>query len=107
MTKAVENLKEMGFQEEEILIALKVTGNSQEAACEWLLGDKKGNLENIDDGLDPESPIYKAIMENPMVQLSLYNPRVLAAFEDMLENPHNSNLYISDADTGPVLLQIS
>jgi len=28
----VENLKEMGFQEEDILVALKVTGNSQEAA---------------------------------------------------------------------------
>ncbi|KAK3730028.1 hypothetical protein QZH41_009533 [Actinostola sp. cb2023] len=105
--RAVENLKEMGFQEEDILVALKVTGNSQEAACDWLLGDKKGSIENIDEGLDEDSPMYKAIMENPMVQLSLYNPRVLGAFEDMLESPANSAMYISDPETGPVLLQIS
>ena len=30
--QAVNNLKEMGFQEEEILAALKATGNNQEAA---------------------------------------------------------------------------
>lgn len=30
--QAVNNLKEMGFQEEEILMALKATGNNQEAA---------------------------------------------------------------------------
>lgn len=30
--QAVNNLKEMGFQEEEIIMALKATGNNQEAA---------------------------------------------------------------------------
>ncbi|XP_031562512.1 ubiquitin-associated domain-containing protein 1-like [Actinia tenebrosa] len=105
--RAVENLKEMGFQEEDILVALKVTGNNQEAACDWLLGDKKCGVVNIDEGLDQDSPMYKAIMENPMVQLGLYNPRILAAFEDMLESPTNSGMYISDPETGPVLLQIS
>lgn len=105
--RAVNNLKEMGFQEEEILMALKATGNNQEAACEWLLGDRQGSIEDINQGLDQSSPLYQAIMENPLVQLSLNNARVLGAFEDMLENPSSSSFYINDPETGPVLLQVS
>lgn len=105
--RAVNNLKEMGFQEEEILMALKATGNNQEAACDWLLGDRQGSIEDINQGLDQSSPLYQAIMENPLVQLSLNNARVLGAFEDMLENPSSSSFYINDPETGPVLLQVS
>ncbi|XP_001626883.2 ubiquitin-associated domain-containing protein 1 [Nematostella vectensis] len=105
--QSVRNLKEMGFEEEEIMVALKVSGNNPEAACDWLLGDRKEGAMSSDEGLDPESPMYKAIMENPLVQLSLYNPRVLGAFEDMLDSPNTSNVYINDPETGPVLLQIS
>ncbi|KAL9988723.1 hypothetical protein ACROYT_G003202 [Oculina patagonica] len=105
--RAVNNLKEMGFQEEEILMALKSTGNNQEAACDWLLGDRQGGIGDINEGLDQSSPLYQAIMENPLVQLSLNNARVLGAFEDMLENPSTSSFYINDPETGPVLLQVS
>ncbi|KAJ7334348.1 Ubiquitin-associated domain-containing protein 1 [Desmophyllum pertusum] len=106
--RAVNNLKEMGFQEEEILMALKATGNNQEAACDWLLGDRQlGGIGDINEGLDQSSPLYQAIMENPLVQLSLNNARVLGAFEDMLENPSTSSFYINDPETGPVLLQVS
>ncbi|XP_068728664.1 ubiquitin-associated domain-containing protein 1-like [Montipora capricornis] len=105
--RAVNNLKEMGFQEDEILMALKATVNNQEAACEWLLGDRQGSTEDLNQGLDQSSPLYQAIMENPLVQLSLNNARVLGAFEDMLENPSTSSFYINDPETGPVLLQVS
>ena len=32
---------------------------------------------------------------------------LFTAFEEMLENPHSSAMYISDPETGPVLLQVS
>ena len=106
--RAVGNLQEMGFPEKDILEALRATGNQQERALDWLLGDKQpmeGATE--DGGLDTNSPQYVAIMENPVVQLGLTNPRILHAFEDMLENPNNSGQYINDPEIGPVLLQIS
>ncbi|XP_074606474.1 ubiquitin-associated domain-containing protein 1-like [Acropora palmata] len=105
--RAVSNLKEMGFQEDEIVMALKATVNNQEAACEWLLGDRQSSIGDVNQGLDQSSPLYQAIMENPLVQLSLNNKRVLGAFEDMLENPSSSTYYINDPETGPVLLQVS
>lgn len=97
----------MGFQEDEIVMALKATVNNQEAACEWLLGDRQSSIGDVNQGLDQSSPLYQAIMENPLVQLSLNNKRVLGAFEDMLENPSSSTYYINDPETGPVLLQVS
>ncbi len=88
-----------------------------------------------------DSPVYKAIMSNPVVQLGLNNPRSLlgtlshqcdfctacpvfpkrhlsnsarlylfilfVAFLHMLENPSNTQQWLSDPDTGPMLIQIS
>lgn len=105
--KAVTKLKEMGFEEKDVLEALKVTDNNQRKALDWLLGDREGIEMNPDLGLDPSSPLYTAIMDHPVVQLGMTNPRILHAFEDMLENPGNSGQYINDPEIGPVLLQIS
>ena len=41
------------------------------------MGDRRPSLEDLDTGLDPEGPIYKAIMSNPAIQLSLTNPKML------------------------------
>ena len=105
--RAVTNLKEMGFEEKDVLEALKISGNNQERALDWLLGDRQVTDQNSDGGLDPNSPLYTAIMNHPVVQLGMTNPRILHAFEDMLENPNNSGQYINDPEIGPVLLQIS
>lgn len=105
--RCVSNLKEMGFEEKDIVIALKISSNNQERALDWLLGDRQVPDRIPDDGLDPDSPLYSAIMDHPVVQLGLTNPRILHAFEDMLENPNNSGQYINDPEIGPVLLQIS
>ena len=101
---AVTLIKEMGFEEEEIIMALKITSNNEERALDWLVGDRKVPDHS---GLDPNSPLYSAIMDHPVVQLGLTNPRILHAFEDMLDNPSNSGQYINDPEIGPVLLQIS
>uniref|UniRef100_A0AAA9TAB0 Ubiquitin-associated domain-containing protein 1 n=2 Tax=Bos TaxID=9903 RepID=A0AAA9TAB0_BOVIN len=78
-----------------------------DARCEWLLGDRRPSPEELDKGIDPESPLFQAILDNPVVQLGLTNPKTLLAFEDMLENPLNSTQWMNDPETGPVMLQIS
>ncbi|XP_072489088.1 ubiquitin-associated domain-containing protein 1 [Notamacropus eugenii] len=105
--RAVVALMEMGFDEKEVVDALKVNNNQQNAACEWLLGDRKPSPEDLDKGIDPDSPLFQAILDNPVVQLGLTNPKTLLAFEDMLENPLNSTQWMNDPETGPVMLQIS
>ncbi|KAG8518654.1 Ubiquitin-associated domain-containing protein 1, partial [Galemys pyrenaicus] len=105
--RAVISLMEMGFDEKEVVDALRVNNNQQSAACEWLLGDRKPSPEELDKGIDPESPLFQAILDNPVVQLGLTNPKTLLAFEDMLENPLNSTQWMNDPETGPVMLQIS
>ena len=105
--RALATLKEMGFAEKDAVPALKYSGNNQERALDWLLGDRQVPDQTLDGGLDPSSPLYAAIMDHPVVQLGMTNPRILHAFEDMLENPNNSGQYINDPEIGPVLLQIS
>lgn len=106
-SRAVISLMEMGFDEKEVIDALRVSNNQQNAACEWLLGDRKPSPEELDQGIDPNSPLFQAILDNPVVQLGLTNPKTLLAFEDMLENPLNSTQWMNDPETGPVMLQIS
>lgn len=45
--------------------------------CEWLLGDMKPSPEDMDKGIDTNSPLFQAILENPVVQLGLTNPKTL------------------------------
>ncbi|XP_013418623.1 ubiquitin-associated domain-containing protein 1 [Lingula anatina] len=105
--RALRNLMEMGFPETEVVDALRVCQNNQDAACEWLLGDRRPQAEDLEVGLNPESSVYKAIMANPVVQLGLNNPRSILAFLNMLENPASTNHWLNDADTGPMLIQIT
>ena len=98
--------------------------------CAWLLGERRSSLQDLDQGLDVEGPVYKAIMANPTIQLSLTKPKVLlgaflseklvtnrkidpltfsfpsAAFLSMLENPSTAKVWFNDRDTSPILNQI-
>uniref|UniRef100_A0A1A8PIW8 UBA domain containing 1 n=1 Tax=Nothobranchius rachovii TaxID=451742 RepID=A0A1A8PIW8_9TELE len=76
-SRAVIALMEMGFDEKEVVDALRVNNNQQDAACEWLLGDRKPSPEDLDKGIDTDSPLFQAILENPVVQLGLTNPKTL------------------------------
>lgn len=104
--KAMQTLLDMGFSEKEVVEALKTTGNNQTSACEWLLGERRESLQDLDTGLDPEGPIFKALLANPQIQLGLNNPRMLLAFLSILENPQSANMWLHDADAAPVLNQI-
>ncbi|XP_075212310.1 kip1 ubiquitination-promoting complex subunit 2 isoform X2 [Lycorma delicatula] len=79
--KALQAMLEMGFVEKEAVEALRITGNNQASACEWLLGDRGENLQDLDTGLDSEGPIYKALLANPAIQLGLNNPRLLLGLQ--------------------------
>jgi len=69
----------MGFEESDVLEALRITDNNQEAACEWLLGDRShdNSTDALEDGIEPSSPLYQTIITNPVIQLGLSNPRCL------------------------------
>lgn len=73
----VAKLMEMGFVEEEVREALKITQNNQAAACEWLIGSRSKSLTELRDGLPADSPILKALLASPQVQISLGNPKML------------------------------
>ncbi|OWF51590.1 ubiquitin-associated domain-containing protein 1-like [Mizuhopecten yessoensis] len=105
--RALQNLVEMGFPEKDAIDALRVGRNDQDAACDWLLGDRKTKPEEMEEGIDTNSSIYKAIMANPTVQLGLNNPRCLLAFLQMLESPFMTQQWLNDPETGPLLVQIS
>lgn len=105
--KTLQHLMEMGFAESDVIDALRATRNDGEAACELLICNKKPPSEDIDEGIDHDSPLFKAIMANPVVQLGLNNPRCLLAFIQMLEHPHTANQWLSDAETAPLLVQVS
>ncbi|XP_025112837.1 ubiquitin-associated domain-containing protein 1-like [Pomacea canaliculata] len=105
--KALKRLLEMGFEENEALQSLRMFRNDQDAACDWLLGDRKEQSAMVEEGLDPSSPVYQAIMQNPTVQLGLNNPRCLLAFLQMLENPLAASQWLNDPETGPILMQVS
>lgn len=105
--KVLQHLMEMGFDERDVIDALRATRNDGEAACELLINNKKLPSEDIDEGIDHDSPLFKAIMANSIVQLGLNNPRCLLAFIQMLEHPQTANQWLSDAETAPLLVQVS
>lgn len=105
--KAMRSLVEMGFEEKNVVGALKITGNDHANACEWLLGERRPSLQDLDEGIDTDGQIYKAIMSNPHIQLSLTNPKVLIAFLSIIETPASANAWINDPEVSPALSQIS
>ncbi|KAK3744842.1 hypothetical protein RRG08_050781 [Elysia crispata] len=105
--RALQKLLEMGFSEKEAIQALRISRNNQDAACEWLLSERSERPEVVDRGLEPNSPVYKAILANPNVQLGLNSPRCLLAFLQMLESPMSVSQWLNDPEMGPLLMQIS
>ncbi|XP_003708130.1 kip1 ubiquitination-promoting complex subunit 2 isoform X1 [Megachile rotundata] len=105
-SKAMQSLLEMGFEEKGIINALKITGNNQINACEWLLGERRHSLQDLNEGFDTESPIFKAIMNNSHIQLSLTSPKMLLVYLSILETPVSINMWLSDPEVSPILNQI-
>ncbi|XP_078037940.1 kip1 ubiquitination-promoting complex subunit 2 isoform X2 [Augochlora pura] len=103
-TKALITLMEMGFERKDATNALKMTGNNVYNACEWLLGDHSFSLRDLYEGCNPDSPVYEEIINNPHIQLSLKNPKMLLAFLSIIET--TTSIWMLDVDVLPVLEKI-
>lgn len=68
---------DMGFDEASAREALRASKNHQSYACEWLVGNRSKihQAEQI-DGLPLDSPILKALLGSPHVQMSLSCPKM-------------------------------
>ncbi|KAI1289725.1 Ubiquitin-associated domain-containing protein 1 [Halotydeus destructor] len=105
-TKAYANMKQMGFDENEVLDALWVHYNNEVSACEWLLSDRRPKSEDLKKGLKQDSPIYKALISNATVQLGLIRPKTFFAFLHLIEEPNSTGKWLNDAELSPILSQI-
>lgn len=105
-SKAVGNLKQMGFEEEEVLDALWVHTNNEVAACEWLLSERRPNREDLRMGLTPRSPVHRSLMNDATLQLGLLKPRTLFSLLHLLHEPNSMGRWLNDSDTAPVLSQV-
>lgn len=116
------NLKEviwnMGFSKQVVKDALKVTENNYADACKWLMRTH----DNYNDGLLKDSPILKALIISPHIQLSFSSPKIFIgkwrlnwrcyddinnsffpAYLSILDNYSSINLWLSDAETAGVI----
>ncbi|XP_065916525.1 ubiquitin-associated domain-containing protein 1-like [Dysidea avara] len=104
---AIYKLKQMGFEESEIIDALAVCNNNESAACDWLLGDRIPGPESVDKGLSPDSQEYREIFKEPQVHLGLLSSRNLRILEDIIQNQPLLTQYLGDPELGPLLLHVA
>lgn len=62
----------MGFSKEDVINALKFTGNNYADACKLLMRTHN----NYNDGLLKDSPMLKALIISPHIQLSFSSPKI-------------------------------
>jgi len=101
--EAMRKLKDMGFSEEDVTQALRITNNNQEAACAWLLGDRDVESERLSF---EDAAVIQTVLTNPTVQQGLGNPRVLQALKMLIENPSSAHELVNDPEVGPILMQV-
>ncbi|CAF3995456.1 unnamed protein product [Rotaria sp. Silwood2] len=107
---AIQSLKEMGFNHDDIINALRIYHNNESLACEYLIVDEE--QKNIigainEQSLDLNSSMFQAIMENSIVQRALNKPRIFLVMLHLYEDPSTITTYLNDPEIGYMLLQIS
>ena len=110
--QAVQRLIEMGFSEDDIVVALDHCDHDFDAATAWLLGDR---AEGLEGELDDEAIMFAGsggtgglsmlnrLLHEPHLQQALGNPRVLAALQRILEQPESATEYLDDPELARVL----
>ncbi|CAF1029510.1 unnamed protein product [Rotaria sordida] len=107
---AIQSLEDMGFNHDDIIHALRICYNNGNLACEYLITDKEQQniLDAINEqGLDPNSNMFQAIMENSVIQRAINNPKIFLVMLQLYENPSTITTYLNDPEVGNMLLQIS
>lgn len=97
--------------------------------CEYLLSDRRPKYEDLQRGLSKDNPIFKALINSPLVQVGLIKPKIFfgklklmpwigskgqcslnylicTAFLQLIEEPNNTSKFFSDPETSPILSQI-
>jgi Kip1 ubiquitination-promoting complex protein 2 len=98
---ALKKLQEMGFEEEDIKQALKITNNNQEAACSWLLGD----FSSINN--DNDTDFLQNLLTSPIMQKAFSNPRILQVLQTLFQHPEEIEQYMQDPEIKSFLIEIS
>ncbi|XP_034245208.1 ubiquitin-associated domain-containing protein 1 isoform X2 [Thrips palmi] len=106
--KHFDHLKQMGYEERDIEIALRETDNSLKAALAWILGHTSRAVPSkLNQSLDPSGSMYKSMMASEIVQLNLKKPKFILALLSILEEPQSLSLWQRDRDVGCVLNHLS
>jgi hypothetical protein len=105
--KIVHELREMGYEDGQIIIALRKAKNSKEVATELLASGRVETSADDEDekGLDKTSQLYQALSASPHIRLALMNSRIMLAFLSILDgsSPTVANAWLGDPDVAPVL----
>ena len=125
-SECVAALMELGFSEAAVTKALLINGHHMELATDWLLNhpEEQGEPEQVaastelhvevisgeevvsEDVLTESSPIVLAIRDNIETQRDLENPKVLEAFQKMVNDPSTAHQYLADPVIGPALMRL-
>lgn len=111
----------MGFSKKDVTDALQTNENNYADACKWLMRTHN----NYNDGLLKDSPMLKALIISPHIQLSFSSPKIfigttrcdvqiyidcscdrfhfVSAYLSILDNYASINLWLSDAETAGVI----
>nr|XP_053631397.1 ubiquitin-associated domain-containing protein 1-like [Cherax quadricarinatus] len=97
--EALEKIMQMGFKKDDVINALRVSGNKQSVACELLLRDEP--VVTDDQGLKRDSPIISAILASPVIQLALPKPKTLSS-----PIPKTTVNFISEPSPNPSIITL-
>lgn len=90
----------MGFDVDVSRDALHQVGNNVGAACAHLAGDNNPSIMEIRNGLSLESPIYKKLMESPIVQQLISCPEAFIFLITIIDNFEDVNKWDGETLNG-------
>lgn len=131
--RSFDNMKKMGFNDQEVKDSLWIMNNNENLAvshllfsfknkhtysnslsttqCEWLLSNRRPKLDELHVGLMRGSPLYNSLLKNPIIQLGLLKPKVLFAFLHLLSSNFfngepNANRWLNEPEISPIITQV-
>eukprot|EP00033_Pygsuia_biforma_P002345 GCRY01002593.1.p2 GENE.GCRY01002593.1~~GCRY01002593.1.p2 ORF type:complete len:387 (-),score=38.28 GCRY01002593.1:1476-2636(-) len=94
----LKHLLDMGFEEKSCIQALRATNNNEEAAVNYLLGERSVDTQGSQEMLvnfDRNHPIVRAAFHNSVIFEAVKNPRIISQLTKLLDQP--SQIDINEA----------
>jgi len=106
--RAVEELRKMGYKDEQIIVALRKAKNSTEKAIDIITSGELDTPDIDETGLDESSHLYTALVTSSTIRLGMMNPKIMLAFLNILDgsSPTATSLWLNDSETSPVISTI-